>query len=56
MDIIISNIEEYEKENENEINIVKSGDVICPECKENALLEIHNFKINLFGCKNNYKS
>ena len=54
MDIIISKTEEDEKENENEINTAKSGDVICPECKENAFLEIHNFKINLFGCKNNH--
>ena len=32
-----------------------SSDIICPNCKENVLMNINNFKINLFGCKNNHK-
>lgn len=35
--------------------IIKSKNVICPECKENILMEIKNHKINLFGCKNKHK-
>ena len=29
-------------------------DIICPECKENILIEIKNFKISLYNCKNNH--
>ena len=28
--------------------------IICPECQENTRININNFKINLFGCKNNH--
>ena len=40
----------------SEEKIILSNDIICIECKENILLNIKNFKINLFGCKtkNNY--
>ena len=31
-----------------------SKDVICPRCKENTFMDIKNFKINFFGCKNNH--
>ena len=29
--------------------------IICPECGEYILINIENFKINLFGCKNDHK-
>ena len=48
MNIIVSNNDE-DKNNE-----IISKDIICPECKENALIDINNFKINLSGCKNNH--
>ena len=35
--------------NEDDKNIIKeiiSKDIICPECKENILIDIDNFKIN----------
>jgi hypothetical protein len=32
-----------------------SQDVICPECGDNILIDIKDFKINLFGCKNDHK-
>ena len=35
-------------------NEIISKDIICPECKENILLNIKNFKINLSGCKNKH--
>ena len=31
-----------------------SKDIICPQCKENILLNIRDFKINLSGCKNKH--
>ena len=44
--------------NETNENINKSfkkpGDIICPECGENALIKIDNYKIKLFGCKNEH--
>ena len=27
-------------------------EVICPECNENCFININNYKINLFDCKN----
>ena len=38
-------------------NIAKeiiSKDIICPECKENVLIDINNFHINFHDCKNNH--
>ena len=29
---------------------VISKDIVCPECKENILLNIKNYRINLYGC------
>ena len=34
--------------------IIISKDIICPECKENTLIDINNFKINFHGCKNDH--
>ena len=41
--------------NEKEINEIISKDIICPECKENILINIKDFKINLYECKNKHK-
>ena len=38
----------------DELKEIASKEIICPNCKENALLDINNFKINLYGCKNNH--
>ena len=35
--------------------IIKSKNIICPECKENIKMEIKNFKINLYECQNGHK-
>ena len=32
----------------------KARDIICPECGENALIKIDNFKVKLFCCKNEH--
>jgi len=37
-----------------ENSLIKSNFVICPECKEPINLKIKNYKINLYGCKNNH--
>ena len=47
---IIANMKEKEKD-----NIIISNDIICPKCKENILMDINGFEIDLFGCKQNHK-
>ena len=32
-----------------------SKEIICPECKENTLIDIKNYKINLSGYKNKHE-
>ena len=32
-----------------------SNEIICPKCKENILINIKNYKINLYDCKNGHK-
>ena len=53
MDINI--IENENIETKKEINEIISKDIICPECKENILIDIKDFKINLYECKNKHK-
>ena len=43
------------KNNDDNKEELISKDIICPECKENILLDFENYKINLKGCKNNHK-
>ena len=38
-----------------EEDIIKSKHIICPECKENIKMDIKDFKINLYDCKNKHK-
>lgn len=40
------------KENKN---IIKSKDIICPECYENILFNIKDYKMNLYNCNNNHQ-
>ena len=35
--------------NNKEEKIIKSKEVICPECKENILISIKDYKINKFN-------
>lgn len=32
-----------------------SNEIICPTCKENCLIEIKDYKISLYGCKNYHR-
>ena len=50
MNIIVTNNDTKIKEKKEII----SKDIICPECKENILLDIKNYKINLYECKNKH--
>jgi len=34
--------------------LIKSKDIICPECKENIRIKIEDYKIKLYECKNNH--
>ena len=40
---------------EGEKNIVKSKDIVCPICGESIRIDINNYKITLFKCKNKHK-
>ena len=50
--IVIENKSQIE---EKESDIKKSKNIICPICKEKILMDIKDFKINLFGCKKGHK-
>ena len=50
MTIIVDNYDKKE-----EIKLVQSKKVICPICKEICKLNIYDYKISLYGCKNNHK-
>ena len=45
---------EIEEEKEEEKDIIKSKDVICPECGESIKFEIIDYKIKLSECKNGH--
>ena len=34
--------------------IIKSKDIICPECKENIKLNVDEYHILLYGCRNKH--
>ena len=53
MNILVTKKEEDNNEIK-EIKEMKSKDIICPECKENTLIDIDNFKIHFHDCKNNH--
>jgi len=42
-------------DNNEEINEIISKDTICPKCGENIFIDIKDFKITLYGCKNDHK-
>jgi hypothetical protein len=35
-------------------NIFQSKEIICPECKEKTLIQLNNYKINLYNCINGH--
>ena len=40
--------------NNDNTNMIKSKDIICPTCKEPCIYEIKDYKIKLYGCKNGH--
>ena len=40
-----------ETNSNNSYNKVKSKEIICPECGDISLINIKNYRINLYGCK-----
>ena len=51
----IMNILVYdENENIKSENNYQSKEIICPECKENILIKLKNYKIDLYDCKNGH--
>ena len=51
MNILVNEIKENKKDN----NIIKSKEIICPECRENIKINIKEYKI-LYECKNKHKN
>jgi len=49
--ILVYNNKTNNKKEESKI----SNEIICPECKENILINIKNYRINLYDCKNDHK-
>ena len=49
------NILVYNSKNKENKKEIISNEIICPECKENILININNYKINLYECKNGHK-
>ena len=43
------------KNKEEEHDIIKSNDIICPKCGESIRIDIIDYKINLSECKNGHK-
>ena len=50
MKILVESIYDLNKEK----SIIKSNDIICPKCHEKAKINIKDYIINIFGCKNNH--
>ena len=50
----LSILVENSKDSFNEIKVIESKNIICPKCKQNAKIDIKNYKINLYDCKNKH--
>jgi len=50
MNILVYSIKEESKEE----GMKESKEVICPQCKENCLISLENYRIKLYDCKNKH--
>ena len=50
-EIIVYNLS---SDNNNNNSIIISKDIICPKCKEKAIIKIKDYKIELYNCKNGH--
>ena len=55
MAVLVFDINEIKQNNIENISIIKSKYIICPECGENVKMKVNHYKISLYGCKNKYK-
>ena len=55
MSVLVNSITDNDNENNKPNNIIKYHYPICPTCRKNAIIEIKDYKINIFGCKNEHK-
>ena len=51
----IMNVLVFNKEETKIKNKEKSIEIICPDCRENARVNIKDYKFNIFGCKNGHQ-
>ena len=45
-----------EEENDKKQILVKSKDIICPECHEPCIIKTNNYKLSLLGCSKKHKA
>ena len=45
----------YDYNEKGKDEIIKSNEVICKTCKESSRIDINNYTITLFGCKNGHR-
>jgi len=56
MVILVYSITENNKEEENNCNLfINSKEIICPTCGERSCIDIKDYKISFYGCKNDHK-
>ena len=41
---------------DEEISLIKSKYIICPQCKESSRILVDNYKLGLYNCKNGHKT
>jgi hypothetical protein len=54
MNIIVKNLNELDENKAD--TIIKSKDVICPDCGENCIIKINDYIISLSNCYNEHKT
>ena len=54
MNVLVYENTNEDNDNNQEKRIIKSKNIICPKCNESINMKMDNYKINLFGCKNNH--
>ena len=55
MNILVNKNNNDNKNEYLENKLIKSTDIICPDCGENIKIKIANYKISLYDCKNKHK-
>ena len=55
MTILVNDINNESANVNDNKNIVKSKEIICPDCKESIFIDIDDLKFNLNHCKNGHK-